>query len=168
MDKLGINLQAFLSQLVIFAVVFFVLAKMVYPKFLQMLDERRKKIQEGIEKADTVANELATIEQTKKQEMVKTQQESSLIIKQAREEAEAIKKSVLEEATQKSRQIIATTEQELEKKKQEAIKEFSNSAVELAMLAVKNIIKTDTINIDQNKILLESVEEFKRTYQRGQ
>ena len=167
MDKLGINLQAFVFQFINFAIVFFVLSKMVYPSFLKMLDERRKKIQEGVEKTDAVATELASIEETKKQEITKSQQESSAIIKQAREEAESIKKSVLEESTQKSRQLISAAESDIEKKKEESLKEFSNSAVELAMLAVKNIITTDTINIDQNKILLESIEEFKRTYQRG-
>jgi F-type H+-transporting ATPase subunit b len=167
MDKLGINLQAFLSQLVIFLVVFFALSKLVYPKFLEMLDERRKKIQEGVEKSDAIDKELASIEKVKSQEIIKSQQETSVIIKQAREEAESIKKSVLDEANQQARQIIIEAEKEIEKKKQESIKEFSNSAVELAMLAVKNIIKTDTINIDQNKILLDSMEEFKRTYQSG-
>jgi F0F1-type ATP synthase membrane subunit b/b' len=70
MDKLGLNLNSFLFQLINFAIVFVILGKLVYPKFLQMLDERRKKIQEGIEKTSAVEVELAGIEDTKKQEII--------------------------------------------------------------------------------------------------
>ncbi len=167
MEKLGINLSAFLFQLLNFSIVLIVLGKMVYPKFLAMLDERRNKIQEGLEKSASITAELAGIETTKKQEVSKTQAESATILKQSRDEAEKLKKSVLEDASEKAKAIIAEAELEATKRKEEAMKSFADSAVELAMIAVKQIVKADTGTIDQNKILADSLEEFKRTYNRG-
>ena len=162
MDKLGINLESFLFQVINFGILFFILGKFVYPKFLEMLDERKEKIQQGLENSAKIDTELKSIEEKKEKELVKTQEETLSIIKKAREEAQKTKKAIEDDAKEKASTMMKQAEEEIEKKKEQMMKDFSHQAVDLALLAAKNIIKTEITQIDKNTLLNQSLEELKK------
>ena len=165
MEQLGINFQALLFQIINFGILFFVLKKFAFPAFTKTLEERRTKIQEGIENSEKIKKQLEEAEEMKKVELSKARSEAIGIVKKAREEAEKSKKATEVQAQDKAHAIIAQAEEESEKRKEGLLKKFSDEAVDLALLAAKNIIKADIGNVDQNKIMSESLNEFKRAYQ---
>ena len=54
----GVNAVAFLSQLVSFGIVFFILWRWAFPAILKTLNRRQAVIQEGIENAERARREL--------------------------------------------------------------------------------------------------------------
>ena len=55
----GVNAVAFLSQLVSFGIVFFILWRWAFPAILKTLNRRQAVIQEGIENAERARRELS-------------------------------------------------------------------------------------------------------------
>src|SRR5579864_5156367 len=75
---IGINAGAFISQLVSFLIVLFILSKYVWPTVIRTLDKRQATIKEGIENAERA-----------KQALTEAGQRAEEILAQARREAQA-------------------------------------------------------------------------------
>ena len=60
MGGLGINLPGLLTQIVSFLILFVVLYKVLYGPVTRMLDERSKRINEGLEAAERAKEEAAS------------------------------------------------------------------------------------------------------------
>src|ERR1017187_1039355 len=68
-EEFGFQKQLFISQVISFAVVCFLLQRFAYKPILKVLEERRQRIAEGLANADKIKAELATA-QTKAQEIL--------------------------------------------------------------------------------------------------
>ena len=63
---LGVNWQLFLSQVVSFSIVAFLLHRFAYKPILQVLAERRERIAEGLANAEKIKQKLAEAETTRR------------------------------------------------------------------------------------------------------
>jgi F-type H+-transporting ATPase subunit b len=61
MEGLGINWKILVGQIVNFAILFFLLKKFVFGKFLDVLKRRQQKIAEGLQKTEEAEKNLAKI-----------------------------------------------------------------------------------------------------------
>ena len=68
-EQFGFQKQLFISQVISFAVVCFLLHRFAYKPILKVLEERRQKIAEGLANADKIKIELASA-QAKAQEIL--------------------------------------------------------------------------------------------------
>ena len=62
MEGLGIDLGVLISQIVNFVLLFLALYFLLFKRVLAMLDERRQKIQQGLERAERAEAEAARTE----------------------------------------------------------------------------------------------------------
>ena len=88
--NIGIDWKVLLAQIVNFAILLFVLKKFAYKPILKVLNDRRKKIEEAIERSKSVDQKMAEIEILKEKILVEARRESDEIIKKAVEAAEQI------------------------------------------------------------------------------
>ena len=86
--KLGIDVRLFLFQVVNFSILLFVLHRFLYKPFLQILETRRKKIEESIAQADAVARAQKEAEEKMAREMKHAQEKAKFIIEKAIDDAE--------------------------------------------------------------------------------
>ncbi len=91
LNEFGIDWKLLVAQIVNFAILLFILKKVLYKPVLAMLEERKNKIAESMKQAESIEKRLEKIEA----EREKTIQQAS---------AEAMK--MLEDATKTSSQII--------------------------------------------------------------
>ncbi len=165
MEKLGINLTSFFFQTINFLIIFFVLAKFVFPIIIKMLEERKQKIEEGIKNADKVKSELLHIEEKYKEELQKAQQEAKRIIENAKEETERIRKETIAKAQQEAQQILAKTQEEIKQKEKNALKNITSQAIQISMLVAENILKDKIGTINQTELIQRSLKEFDKAYE---
>jgi len=62
LKSLGINLPSLLAQIINFTILLVVLYLLAYKPLLKILDERRRRIQEGLESAEQAKERLARAE----------------------------------------------------------------------------------------------------------
>src|SRR6266702_8762180 len=85
---LGINAFAFLSQLVSFGIVFYILWRWGFPAIMKTLDKRQAVIREGIENAEKAKSDLADATTRAEQVMQEARLQAQETIAQATRVAE--------------------------------------------------------------------------------
>jgi len=106
-DNFGWNWKLFLSQVISFCIVAFLLQRFAYKPILALLEERRRKIEEGQINADKIRNELAEAEKRYQEIVAKANAEGEKMIDEARESAAHLSERKQQEAIGAAEQIIA-------------------------------------------------------------
>src|SRR3712207_9254763 len=88
MGKLGINPYLLVSQIINFGLIAFLLARLLYRPVLNALNNRTTRIQESIENAEQVKQQLARAQQDYDAQLARARQEAAQILAQANERAQ--------------------------------------------------------------------------------
>ena len=153
-ETFGWNAWLFFSQIISFLIVAFLLQKFAYKPILTVLEERRKKIAEGLANAEKIRQQLAESEQRYQEILTKANTEAQKMIDDARASAAAVK----EKETQKA---IGEAEQILTKAREAAALEHTKMLTELKREVGRLVIGTTAkvtgkvLNADDQKRLSE-------------
>src|ERR671939_79246 len=119
--------------LIAFAVVYFVFAKFVAPRFEQVFRARREAIEGGIERAEALQAEAqAALEQYRSQ-LAEARTEAAQIRDHARAEGQQILEELRAQAQEESARIIARGEEQLAASRQQVVNQLRG---EIGALAV--------------------------------
>jgi F-type H+-transporting ATPase subunit b len=94
-SSLGLNVKAFVFQLITFLIVLLILRRWVFPKLVATLEQRRKVLEESLEQARKTEETLR-----------KTEASTAEILSKARDDADA----ALSDAQARAKEIIAEAE----------------------------------------------------------
>src|SRR5437899_9783386 len=123
-DTFGWNWKLFISQVISFCIVAFLLQKFAYKPILKVLEERRHRIEEGLANADRIKTELAKTEAARREILDQANVQANKLIEEARSAAARVQ----EQETQKA---IATAEQIITKANEAAAAEHARMLAEL-------------------------------------
>ena len=157
----GVNAVAFLSQLVSFGIVFFILWRWAFPAILKTLNRRQAVIQEGIENADRARRELDEATERAEQIMREARRHAQETFEQAAKGAEAEANRIIEEAHAHADQVA---QQQIARIQQEAARaraELNRLVVNLSITAASKVISKSVDSNDNRRL----VEEFVSTNQ---
>jgi F-type H+-transporting ATPase subunit b len=116
-----------------FAIVFFVFAKFVAPRFEQVFRARREAIEGGMERAETLQAEAkAALEQYRTQ-LAEARNEAAQIRDQARAEGQQILEELRTQAQEESARIVARGEEQLASQRQQVVNELRGQIGALAV-----------------------------------
>jgi F-type H+-transporting ATPase subunit b len=119
--------------LIAFAIVYFVFAKFVAPRFEQVFQARREAIEGGIEQAEAMQAEAkAALEQYKAQ-LADARAEAAQIRDQARAEGQQILEELRAQAREESARIVARGEEQLATARQQVVNELRGQIGTLAV-----------------------------------
>src|SRR6266487_3039068 len=113
-SALGFNLPALIAQLIVFRVI-------LYKPLLRILDERKKRIQEGLEASDEAKRRLSQTEQEVAKELEKARQEGQGLIAQAQQIAARIQEDAREGARHEAEQLLERARGEIQLERDSAI-----------------------------------------------
>jgi F-type H+-transporting ATPase subunit b len=123
-DTFGWNWQLFLSQVVSFCIVAFFLRRFAYKPILAVLEERRRRIEEGLINAEKIKQELAKAEKRYQEILAKANADAQKMIDEARESSAHL-------AERKEQEAIAAAEQILAKAREASALEHERTMAEL-------------------------------------
>ena|ERR1700730_11443563 len=106
-ETFGWNLQLFLSQVISFVIVAFLLRRFAYKPILGILEERRRRIEEGLLNAEKIKRELAEAEQRYAEILAKANEQAQRMIDEARQSSAHLTERKQQEAITAAEQIIA-------------------------------------------------------------
>jgi F-type H+-transporting ATPase subunit b len=119
--------------LIAFAIVYFVFAKFVAPRFEQVFRARREAIEGGIERAEAMQAEAkAALEQYRAQ-LADARNEAAQIRDQARAEGQQILEELRAQAQEESARIVARGEEQLATQRQQVVNELRGQIGTLAV-----------------------------------
>ena len=124
----------FIIQLIVFLILAWFTMKFVWPPITVALDERAKKIREGLSAADTAKAELATAHKRVEQELSAARTDATQRLADAERLAQSMVEEAKSRASEEGAKIVAAARAEAE---QEATKARETLREQVAALAVR-------------------------------
>ena len=101
-------------MLIAFLVVFFVLAKYGFPAIINMVDERKRYINESLQKAHEASERLENIKQEGEAILQEAREKQAQMLKEAAETRDAIVEKAQEKAREESARLLNDAKVEIE------------------------------------------------------
>lgn len=140
----------FVPALVIFLIIWFLLAKFVWPKIVAVLDAREHKIEDSIEEADATKAEAAEIRDEADAIVAVARRKASEIVLEARGDAEKERARIVAAAHAEAEDIIAKAHDRAEDEKKRAYMSATDTIAKMSV-AVASSIVGDTLANDEAK-----------------
>ncbi len=155
-SEFGVNWGLFISQLIAFSIVAVLLNKFAYKPVLEVLEQRKAKIAEGLENADKIKAELEQAESTRKEIIEKANAQANALIEEAREAAQKVRDTETQKAIASAEEIITkarhATEAEHAKMLAELREEVGKLVVETTSKVAGKVLTAD----DQKRLIDET------------
>lgn len=121
-------------QIIVFLILVGFTMKYVWPPIAAALDERARKIADGLAAADKAKSELSAANQRVEQELAKARSDTAALLADAERRAQAIVEDAKSKATEEGAKIVAAARAEAD---QQAVKAREALREQVAALAVK-------------------------------
>jgi F-type H+-transporting ATPase subunit b len=134
-EGIVVNINATLIiQIIVFLIFVWFTKSFVVPPLKKAVDDRRNKVQEGLEAADKAKSELSAANKRVEDELAKSRGESATRLADAERRGQAIVEEAKARATEEANKIIAAAKAEAD---QQTIKARESLREQVAALAVK-------------------------------
>ncbi len=150
--QLGIDWRLFLSQAANFLLLLVVLRIFAYKPILRILEERRKKIQEGLAKAEEADQKLAEVNVIAVHKMKEADQKALDMLRQTELKAKDFEAELLLQAKQKEAELLKNAEMIIAGKAEEAREEIHKNAVSFVKSVLVKTVEMDPKAIDEKLI----------------
>jgi F-type H+-transporting ATPase subunit b len=141
--------------LLIFVVLFAILATAVYPKILSAVEAREKALEDAIASAQRDREESARVLAEHRAALDASRGEAQKIIADARVAAERVRTDLVEQAHTEQQNMLARARQEIEGEKTRAIAQLRKEAVDLAIAGASKVVEKN-LDSASNRQLVES------------
>lgn len=161
LSSLGINGKMLIAQIINFLILLFLLNRLLYKPLLNLFDQRRQKIEQGLKDAEASSDALKKANDEADQIKEKAYADAGEIIKQAKLEAEKESKAIIADATKQSEKIIQGAGEEARSMKEAARGEIKASIGDLIAMSLTKITSNKIDAATREKLTDEAVKELK-------
>lgn len=148
-------------MLIAFLVVFGVLAKFGFPTIVNMVDNRKKYIDDSLRKAHEASERLDNIKQECESMLQETREKQAQILKDATATRDIIVEKAQEKAREEGARLLGEAKAEIESEKQAAIsdirKQVAQLSVEIAEKVIRQNLSDDKAQMDLIDRMLDEV-----------
>ncbi len=156
-EGLGINALAFLSQLITFGIVFFILWRYAFPLVIRTLERREAVIREGVENAEKAKRDLANAQSERERILTDARREAQATIERAQKTAQQEASRIVEDAHVRAEQIGQQQAARIQQEANRARNELSRLVVDLSIDASEKVIGRSVDNKDNRRLVQEFV-----------
>ncbi|MDD2909443.1 MAG: F0F1 ATP synthase subunit B [Candidatus Pacebacteria bacterium] len=143
----------FVGQLVNFIILFTLLSVFVFKPLSKMLDERQKKIKEGVLKEEKAEQRLNDLRETDKRLRAKNEEDRKQILSDAEKEAERRKEKTMQALDEVKKELLLKAEKEAEDLKSKETEKTKREIVENSILLAEQILKNKIDKEEDSKII---------------
>ncbi len=155
--SLGINWQQFVTQLLVFLILFFILKKFAYQPILQVLDERKKRIEESMAQVEKIKQELAATEQTRQEIVARANEAANALIAKARADAEALTARKTRETARQIETMLQQAGEAAAQERERLVNELRQEMGRLVVLTTSKVIGRTLTAEDQERLQQEAL-----------
>ena len=148
----GVNWSLFISQVISFLIVAFVLKKFAFGPVQAMLEQRRARISEGEEKLKRIEKQLAESEQRTQEALDKANASAQRLIDEAKESAASLTEKKSQEAIASAQQILAKADEAAKADRKAMVTELKAEFGRLITSTTANVTGKILTDADQKRI----------------
>jgi len=156
-----VNINATLiGQLIAFIVFVWFCMKYVWPPLLGAIEERQKKIADGLEASERAEKDLELAQQKATDQLKDAKAQAAEIVEQAKKRASQLEESEKQKAYSEREKIIASGYAEIEAERNRAKEELRAQVAALAVAGAEQILHREIDANAQNDIVEKLVAEL--------
>lgn len=156
LNQFGFDWPKFFAQIILFLIVYAVLSKFAFGPITKMLEERRRRIEEGQLNAEKIKQQLAEAEQRYSEVLQKANAEAQALIEEARKSGSAITEKQIQDAIREAEAIIARARQETEIERNRVLTEVKAELVGLVVNTTAKVTGKVLTPEDQKRLNAET------------
>lgn len=161
LESLGVDWKLLLFQIVNFLLLLFILRKVLYKPILNFLENRRKKIEEGLEKSEKFELEWQKIKDIEKEKVSEVEKKAVQMLEKARLDAGKREKEIVEIAQEKSEKIIQEARRDISQEKEKVLEELKKETADFIVFAAEKILKRSVRAEDEKAMIKETIASLK-------
>ena len=143
----------FVGQLVNFIILFTLLSVFVFKPLFKMLDERQKKIKEGVLKEEKAEQKLNDLREADKRLRIKNEEDRKQILSKAETESEKRREKTMQALDEVKKELLLKAEKEAEDLKSKEMEKTKRDIVENSILLAEQILKNKIDKEENGKII---------------
>ncbi len=140
--KLGLNPAWLIAQIVNFILLLLILRAVAYKPIVNMLETRKKKIQESLEYADKVKRDAEEQQKEFDRKLAQARQETQAAAAAAAQVGEKERERILAEAREEARKIVEQARGQIEYERKQMLNQVRDQVVQLSLLATRKVVST--------------------------
>lgn len=147
--NLGIDWKLLVSQAVNFGLLIAALRFFAYKPILQLLHERKKRIEEGLAKAEEADRRLADANVLAKTKVKSAEEEALLILKDTEHKAKTLEEQLMAKAQEKEKGMMREAEERAKAREAEVEAVFAREARQMVKAALVKTVEMSPDAIDE-------------------
>lgn len=140
-------------QIINFSILIFVLNKFLYQPVVKSINDRNKKMQDGIKAAENNLAEKAKLKEFKKKIQLEAQKEATVVLNKAKQQAEVQTKELLSTAKQDAQKMVAKEFENLKEKLKDEEAKIKENIGGLVAEATTKVLGDALTATDQKKLI---------------
>ncbi|MCE9587290.1 MAG: F0F1 ATP synthase subunit B [Verrucomicrobia bacterium] len=160
LKQFGVDWPHFIAQLVLFLIVYFVLNRFAFAPLLKVLEERRKRIEEGQLNAEKIKKQLAEAELRYQEILRKANDDAQVMIEELRKSNEAFSQREMEKAVKESAAIVERARHEITSERNRMVDEVKREMVSLVVKTTAQVAGKVLSPEDQKRLSEEASKEL--------
>ena len=149
---------------VIFAVVFFILAKFGFPVITGMVEKRSDRIEESLRKADEAEKAIAEMETRREQIISEAKAEEAKILKEASATSDSIVSNAKDKAREEAEKVLEQARIEIAAEKESALRDIRRLVAQLSVEVSEKVLRADLDDDKKQGAYLDRlIDEVQRT-----
>ncbi|HTW96503.1 MAG TPA: F0F1 ATP synthase subunit B [Candidatus Methylomirabilis sp.] len=157
----GLDIKILIAQLINFAILLFILWKFAYKPMFKILDDRKKKIETGIENAVKAEEKLKEIGEEEKKVMIQAKKEAAKILDEAKVMAEESRKKNIEKTKEEIGQLINQEKENMRLEKAEILKSINREVADLVVATVEKVIAEKMTGAKDEELIKKAIGKLK-------
>jgi len=153
----GVNWKLFISQVISFLIVAFVLKKFAFGPVQEMLEQRKSRIADGEEKLAKIEQQLADSEKKTAEVIDKANADAKRLIEEAKESAGDLTEKKTQEAVASAQNIIAKAEEAAKAEREQIAAQLKSEFGRLVTATTAGVTGKVLTEEDQRRINSEAL-----------
>lgn len=157
LNAFGIDYKILIAQLFNFAVLFFVLYKVGYGPILKFLNDRKKRIEDGIKMAEEAELKLKEAVSDKNAIIIEAKKEAADIIAKASDLAQKKNEEVVEEIKKDVALIVEREKRDIQVERAQTLKDVKNEVADLIAVALEKILEEKMVSEKDKELIKKAI-----------
>jgi len=152
LEKLGINWQLLIAQIVNFLIVLGVLGYFLYRPILNLLDARTEKIRKAMEDAKKIENQMTEMNKIREEELKKLDRESGEYFDRVRKQTQILQEEMLAGAKKEAEATLANALKRIDEERRSMMEEAMRTVNTVVIRMTEKLLEREFSPADQERI----------------
>jgi len=156
----GVSWGKFIAQIILFLTVYWVLKTYAFGPILAVLNERRRRIEEGQLNAEKIKKQLAEAELRYQEVIRKASDEATKLIEEARASSDAHTQKQIQQAIKDAEGVIAKAKETITQERSKMVAEVKKEMVDLVVNTTAQVVGKVITPEDQKRLSEETAKQL--------